>query len=182
MGDDLYKLIPEEGKHLAESRNTKGAYRGVYLDDETNKPSGAGEFVKVNPEELNNEAAVQANSNEETVQKNNTIDAEQGNNDTNAVQDTKASSDVNGYVAIATAMFGLGILVANAYPHAKKWVKETAVPSARSSRANASPQDDSRSENRPFFRRAKTFFIRARPRRNRSRRKLSAARVRARSI
>lgn len=31
MGDDLYKLIPEEGKHLAESRNTKGAYRGVYL-------------------------------------------------------------------------------------------------------------------------------------------------------
>ena len=132
MGDDLYKLIPEEGKHLAESRNTKGAYRGVYLDDETNKPSGAGEFVKVNPEELNNEAAVQANSNEETIQKNNTIDAEQGNNDTNAVQDTKASSDVNGYVAIATAMFGLGILVANAYPHAKKWVKETAVPSAKS--------------------------------------------------
>ena len=131
MGDDLYKLIPEEGKHLAESRNTKGAYRGVYLDDETNKPSGAGEFVKVNPEELNNEAAVPANSNEETVQKNNTIDAEQGNNDTNAVQDTKASSDVNGYVAIATAMFGLGILVANAYPHAKKWVKETAVPSAK---------------------------------------------------
>lgn len=131
MGDDLYKLIPEEGKHLAESRNTKGAYRGVYLDDETNKPSEAGEFVKVNPEELNNEAAVQANSNEETVQKNNTIDAEQGNNDTNAVQDTKASSDVNGYVAIATAMFGLGILVANAYPHAKKWVKETAVPSAK---------------------------------------------------
>ena len=114
MGDDLYKLIPEEGKHLAESRNTKGAYRGVYLDDETNKPSGAGEFVKVNPEDLNNEAAVQANSNEETVQKNNTIDAEQSNNDTNAVQDTKASSDVNGYVAIATAMFGLGILVANA--------------------------------------------------------------------
>ncbi|MBD5543566.1 MAG: hypothetical protein HDR01_04785 [Lachnospiraceae bacterium] len=42
MSSDLYRLIPEEGKHLAESHNTEGAYRGVYLDDETNKPSGAG--------------------------------------------------------------------------------------------------------------------------------------------
>lgn len=45
--DNLYRLIPEEGKHLANSHDTEGAYRGVYLDDETNKPCGAGEFVKV---------------------------------------------------------------------------------------------------------------------------------------
>ena len=35
MSGDLYRLIPEEGKHLAESHDTKGAYRGVYLDDNT---------------------------------------------------------------------------------------------------------------------------------------------------
>jgi len=52
MSDDLYRLIPEEGKHLADSHDTDGAYRGVYLDDETNKPCGAGEFVKVDPSEL----------------------------------------------------------------------------------------------------------------------------------
>lgn len=51
MSSDLYRLIPEEGKHLAESRDTEGAYRGVYLDDETNKPSGAGEFIKVEDDE-----------------------------------------------------------------------------------------------------------------------------------
>ena len=33
MSGDLYRLIPEEGKHLAEAHDTKGAYRGVYLDE-----------------------------------------------------------------------------------------------------------------------------------------------------
>ena len=47
--EEYYKLIPEIGKHLANSQNTDGAFRGVYLDDVTNKPCGAGEFVKVTP-------------------------------------------------------------------------------------------------------------------------------------
>lgn len=47
MGRQLYELIPEEGKHLADSHDTEGAVRGVYLDDETNKPCGAGEFMPV---------------------------------------------------------------------------------------------------------------------------------------
>lgn len=47
MDKQLYELIPEEGKHLADSHNTEGAVRGVYLDDETNKPCGAGEFMPV---------------------------------------------------------------------------------------------------------------------------------------
>ncbi len=55
MSHDLYRLIPEEGKHLAESRDTEGAYRGVYLDDETNKPSGAGEFFKVEDNDNEND-------------------------------------------------------------------------------------------------------------------------------
>lgn len=51
--DNLYRLIPEDGKHLANSRNNENAFRGVYLDDETNRPSGAGEFIKVeNSEEV----------------------------------------------------------------------------------------------------------------------------------
>ncbi len=47
MGRQLYELIPEKGKHLADSHDTEGASRGVYLDDETNKPCGAGEFMPV---------------------------------------------------------------------------------------------------------------------------------------
>lgn len=47
MGEKLYKLIPENGKHLADSMDTLGAVRGVYLDNETNKPCGAGEFMPV---------------------------------------------------------------------------------------------------------------------------------------
>ena len=47
MGRQLYELIPEEGKHLADSHNTEGAFRGVYLDNETNTPCGAGEFMPV---------------------------------------------------------------------------------------------------------------------------------------
>lgn len=47
MVEKLYKLIPEDGKHLADSKDTLGAVRGVYLDNETNKPCGAGEFVPV---------------------------------------------------------------------------------------------------------------------------------------
>lgn len=31
MSGDLYRLIPEEGKHLAESHDTKGAYREYIL-------------------------------------------------------------------------------------------------------------------------------------------------------
>lgn len=53
MNDELYyRLIPEEGKHLAHSHNVEDALRGVYLDDVTNKPCGAAELIPVNPEDL----------------------------------------------------------------------------------------------------------------------------------
>lgn len=52
MKENLFELIPEEGKHLAESKDTPGTFRGVYLDDETNKVSGAGEFRPVKKEDL----------------------------------------------------------------------------------------------------------------------------------
>lgn len=58
MDEEFYKLIPEEGKHLANSRKTEGANRGVYLDDKTNKPNGAGEFIKVDPAELTSDDIV----------------------------------------------------------------------------------------------------------------------------
>ena len=58
MDEEYYKLIPEEGKHLANSRKTEGANRGVYLDDKTNKPNGAGEFIKVDPAELTSDDIV----------------------------------------------------------------------------------------------------------------------------
>ncbi len=50
-GDDLYRLIKEEGKHLAKSKDTEGAFRGVYLDDDSNRVCGAGQFVPVKSDE-----------------------------------------------------------------------------------------------------------------------------------
>lgn len=52
MAYEYYKLLHEEGKHLADSHGTQGTQRGVYLDDETNKPSGAGEFLHMSFEEI----------------------------------------------------------------------------------------------------------------------------------
>lgn len=106
MKEDLYRLIPEEGKHLAESRDTEGAYRGVYLDDVTNKPSGAGEFIKVDPDEL-----------EDT--------------DNDSISDNKESSDAAGIAALITLGIGIGVGIAKAYPSVKEWVKETALPSVK---------------------------------------------------
>ena len=56
MGRQLYELIPEDGKHLADSHDTEGAVRGVYLDNETNKPCGAGEFMPVDIDDGNSDS------------------------------------------------------------------------------------------------------------------------------
>lgn len=45
--EPLYRAIHPEGTHLASSRNIDGAFRGTYLDDETNQISGQAEFVEV---------------------------------------------------------------------------------------------------------------------------------------
>lgn len=108
MSDDLYRLIPEEGKHLAESRDTEGAYRGVYLDDETNKPSGAGEFVKVDPDELYDR-----------------------DGDIQLSDSTSETSDAGATIFIVAAAFAIGVGVAKTAPHVKKWVNEKAAPAIK---------------------------------------------------
>lgn len=105
--DDLYRLIPEEGKHLANSNDTEGAYRGVYLDDETNKPSGAGEFVKVNPEDL--------------------VDS----SETNPVENEPPSGDAAAIAAILGIGIAIGVVIAKAFPYVKQWATETAIPKAK---------------------------------------------------
>lgn len=95
LGRQLYKLIPEEGKHLADSHDTEGAVRGVYLDDETNKPCGAGEFMVVD--------------------------------DSDGILDGNALAIV-GILAIG---FGIGVVATKAYPHVKKWIATTAMPSVK---------------------------------------------------
>lgn len=60
MGRQRYELIPEDGKHLADSHDTEGAVRGVYLDNETNKPCGAGEFMPVDDGSLGGDTFVLA--------------------------------------------------------------------------------------------------------------------------
>lgn len=108
MSDDLYRLIPEEGKHLAESHDTEGAFRGVYLDDETNKPSGAGEFVKVDLDDL--------------------IDRD---DDPSSDSPSDASGNAAGVAALIGIGIGAGIAIHAAYPHVKRWAKETAIPSVK---------------------------------------------------
>lgn len=56
--DTLYRVIPEAGKHLAYSQDTAGAYRGVYLDNETNRPCGAAELVPVPSNESSDNTGV----------------------------------------------------------------------------------------------------------------------------
>ena len=102
MSDDLYRLIPEEGKHLADSHDTDGAYRGVYLDDETNKPCGAGEFVKVDPLEL-------------------TSSDDTNDNNGNGISPEQAA-------AIAAIFTAVGVAAAKAYPHVKKFVVTKVAP------------------------------------------------------
>ncbi len=47
----LYRLIYKEGTHLAPSKDTKGAYRGTLLDDESEELAGQSEWLKVDESE-----------------------------------------------------------------------------------------------------------------------------------
>ena len=108
MSDDIYRLIQEKGKHLAESHNTEGAFRGVYLDDKTNKPSGAGEFVKVNRDDLIEHY------------------------DVNTPVTCSDSFAGMGKTIIACAgTLALGWIAAKAAPHVKKWTLEKASPAIK---------------------------------------------------
>ena len=48
--EQLYRAVHPEGTHLAASKDTEGSYRGVLLDNETNRVVGQAEFVLVEPE------------------------------------------------------------------------------------------------------------------------------------
>ena len=108
LGRQLYELIPEEGNHLADSHDTEGAVRGVYLDDETNKPCGAGEFMPVDIDEVED-------------------------NDPINDYDSDGSLDGNALAIAGILVIGIGIGVAatKAYPHVKKWITTTAVPGVK---------------------------------------------------
>ncbi len=105
MGRQLYELIPEEGKHLADSRNTEGAVRGVYLNDETNKACGAGEFMPVDIDSEENRDSVGKYASDENLEK-----------------------DVFAFAGVLAIGIGIGVVTTKAYPYVKKWVTTTAVP------------------------------------------------------
>lgn len=108
LGRQFYELIPEEGKHLADSHDTEGAVRGVYLDDETNKPCGAGEFMPVDIDE---------------VEDNDPVD----DYDSDGSLDGSALT-IAGILAIG---IGIGVAATKAYPHVKKWITTTAMPGVK---------------------------------------------------
>lgn len=105
MDNNLYRIIPEAGKHLAESHDTEGAYRGVYLDNETNKPCGACELEKVNLDELLN---------------NGTVDEDSAGDNADAI----------GLLGGLAAFIGVYVIKVT-YPHVKKWVTDTAMPETK---------------------------------------------------
>jgi len=108
MGRQLYELIPEEGKHLADSHDTEGAVRGVYLDDTTNKPCGAGEFM---PVDIDND------------------EDDDSFDDYPPTEDSKGEAlALAGILAIG---IGIGTVATKAYPLVKKWFVTTAVPGAK---------------------------------------------------
>ena len=45
--EPLYRRIPEQGKHPANSKKIPGAISGAALDDKTNRPSGSSDFMPV---------------------------------------------------------------------------------------------------------------------------------------
>jgi len=108
MDRQLYELIPEEGKHLADSRDTEGAVRGVYLDDESNRPCGAGEFIPVDIDDDEDSDSLGDNSSG-------------GNLDDGALAG----------IGILVIGVGIGVAVTKAYPHVKEWVTTTAVPEVK---------------------------------------------------
>jgi len=54
--EPLYRAAYPEGTHLASSRNTDGAFRGTYLDDETNQIGGQAELFEVDRNEREDES------------------------------------------------------------------------------------------------------------------------------
>lgn len=108
MGRQLFELIPEEGKHLADSHDTEGAVRGVYLDDETNKPCGAGEFIPVEIDDDENQDSVCDDPSEGSL-----------------------GEDAFAFAGILAIGIGIGVVTTKAYPYVKKWVTTTAVPGVK---------------------------------------------------
>lgn len=107
MEEELYRLIPEEGKHLAKSHDNEEAVRGVYLDDETNKPCGAGEFVKVNLNRLVDDYSYETKD------------------------DNRDNDDVDRVIIVALIGIAVGVAAKTAYPHVKKWVADKAIPGVK---------------------------------------------------
>ena len=54
--EPLYRAVYPEGTHLASSRNTDGAFRGTYLNDETNQIGGQAELFEVDRNEREDES------------------------------------------------------------------------------------------------------------------------------
>jgi len=106
MSGDLYRLIPEEGKHLAYSHDTEGAVRGVYLDDETKKPCGAGEFIPISDDGIEDDSE----------------------RDSDYSPTRSMDSDALAFAGILALGIGIGVAAAKAYPHAKNWATTAAIP------------------------------------------------------
>lgn len=104
MSEKLYKAIIPEGKHLASSRNTKGAYRGGLLDNDNNQISGQAEFVEVGSDDRVEAEHVDS------------VEAEYSNDESNNILEN---------ALLVSVGISIGIAAYKAYPHVKSWCKKT---------------------------------------------------------
>ena len=112
--EPLYRAVHPKGTHLASSRNTDGAFRGTYLDDETNQISGQAEFVEVEQDDDEQD------------------DDEQDDDEQDDDEQVENASDALAQIIVLAAGLALGVVATKAAPKVKSWWQDNAYPSLRS--------------------------------------------------
>ena len=110
---DLYRLIHEEGTHLASSNDTEGASRGILFDDNTNKLVAHAEWVKVDESEYEFDDSYDYQENQQKVEL--------------SPEDQKLAQLLGEAIAAGT-MYVLTEYVA---PHVNRWWQNKAVPTMK---------------------------------------------------
>lgn len=111
--EDLYRVVHKEGTHLASSNDTKGAFRGNLLDNDTNKPVGNAEWVKVDKSEYDSGASNKYQESRSEVE---------------LSEEQKEMAAFIGEVIAAGTVWVLSEVVA---PRVKFWWQDRATPSLK---------------------------------------------------
>jgi len=113
--EELYRPIYKKGAHLASSNNTDGAFRGNLLDDDTNKPVGNAEWVKVDKCEYEDDYVA-------------SYEYQDSNIEVELSEEQKEMAAFIGEIIAAGTIWVLSEVVA---PRVKCWWKDNAAPTLK---------------------------------------------------